>query len=59
MKNLDGMFLITREELESLIRAEQKLNSLECMGVDNWVGYDDAMDFDIDEAVEEVMDSIV
>ena len=59
MKNLDGMFLVTREEFESLIRAEQKLNALECMGVDNWVGYDDAMDFDIDEAVKEVMDSIV
>ena len=53
------MFLVTREELESLIGAEQKLNALECMGVDNWVGYDDAMDFDIDEAVKEVMDSIV
>lgn len=59
MKNLDGMFLITREELESLIRAEQKLDALEGMGVDNWDGYGDAMDFDIDEVVKEVMDSIV
>jgi hypothetical protein len=59
MKNLDGMFLITREELEELIRAEQKLDALEGMGVDNWEGYGDALDFDIDEAVKEVMDSIV
>ena len=59
MKNLDGMFLITREELEELIRAEQKLDALEGMGVDNWEGYGDALDFDIDEAVKGVMDSIV
>jgi len=35
---------ITNERLEELLKAEQKLCALEGAGVDNWDGYDVAMD---------------
>ena len=38
------MITITREEYDELTKAADKLDALESMGVDNWDGYDDAMD---------------
>ncbi|QFG06670.1 host RecBCD nuclease inhibitor [Proteus phage Myduc] len=38
------MVEITKERYEELLQAEDKLNALECAGVDNWCGYDEAMD---------------
>jgi len=35
---------IDSEELERLREAQEKLNLLEHSGVDNWEGYDDAME---------------
>jgi len=34
---------ITKKEYEELLREEEKLLALEEFGVDNWLGYDDAM----------------
>ena len=36
---------ITKEEHEHLIEAAAKLNALEVNGVDNWEGYDYAMEW--------------
>ena len=38
------MVTITREEYERLQRASEFLDCLEGCGVDNWVGYSDAVD---------------
>lgn len=38
-----GEIVITKKEHESLLDDANKLQSLECAGVDNWSGYDDAM----------------
>ena len=35
---------ITRKEYEALLQAERKLRALEWGGVDNWQGYDYAME---------------
>lgn len=35
---------ITQERLDALLDAEKKLMYLEAAGVDNWQGYDDAME---------------
>lgn len=35
---------ITTERLKELEEAERKLQALEACGVDNWCGYDDAME---------------
>jgi hypothetical protein len=35
---------ISQEEYERLLRAERKLDHLEMAGVDNWDGYDYAME---------------
>lgn len=35
---------ISKSEYNSLLRDEQKLQAFESAGVDNWQGYDDAMD---------------
>ncbi|HLO11549.1 MAG TPA: hypothetical protein VK190_04770 [Pseudoneobacillus sp.] len=34
---------ISKKEYESLLQDSRKLNRLEAYGVDNWVGYGDAM----------------
>lgn len=35
---------INKEEYQELVRAQMKLESLEAVGVDNWEGYDAAME---------------
>ena len=35
---------ISREEYDKLTEESQKLSALECAGVDNWCGYDEAME---------------
>jgi hypothetical protein len=35
---------ITKEEYERLLEDSEFLNCLRAQGVDNWVGYDDAVD---------------
>lgn len=35
---------ISQERLDELVAAESKLWALEAQGVDNWCGYDDAME---------------
>ena len=35
---------ISKKEYKGLLKDEQKLQALEGVGVDNWQGYDDAMD---------------
>jgi len=37
------MITITEQEYNELIEASQKLNALECAGVDNWEGYSEGM----------------
>ena len=39
------MITITKEEYDQLSDDSRFLNALECCGVDNWGGYDDAHDF--------------
>lgn len=39
------MVEISAERYEALIKAEEKLEALEGAGVDNWEGYDIAMEF--------------
>lgn len=38
------MVTIPKEEYESLLDDRAKLSCLEACGVDNWTGYDDAME---------------
>lgn len=38
------MITITKEEYDSLMEAQNTLWMLEAHGVDNWVGYSDAME---------------
>lgn len=38
------MVTVTRKEYESLLENSEILSSLECAGVDNWEGYDLAME---------------
>lgn len=35
---------LSSERIDELLRAEEKLNALEMAGVDNWDGYDDALE---------------
>jgi len=46
-KNVDKVIkktiTISQKEYARLIRADNKLEALECFGVDNWGGYSDAM----------------
>ncbi|MCE5221884.1 MAG: hypothetical protein LLF98_11655 [Clostridium sp.] len=44
---------ISKEEYESLLESDRKLDALECAGVDNWGGYGDAMDILRRESEEE------
>lgn len=39
------MVTITKSEYEELLDDSRKLSALECMGVDNWCGYDEAMQY--------------
>lgn len=39
-----SMVEITEDHYERLLESEDKLAALEAAGVDNWQGYDDAMD---------------
>jgi hypothetical protein len=39
------------ERVEDLLKAEKKLDALESLGVDNWAGYDDAMDLLDEETI--------
>lgn len=41
--NLEPTVTITVKEYESLQRDLQWLNAIECAGVDNWEGYEEAM----------------
>lgn len=46
------MITITQEEYNRLQDSEWKLECLEAMGVDNWPGYDDAMEMYREEGDE-------
>lgn len=37
------LYVLTEEELKNLLYAREKLNTLECSGVDNWEWYGDAI----------------
>ena len=54
------MYKLTLEELSSLLTSSERLNALECGGVDNWFGYEDAFTEygNIDEAVDEMLEDI-
>ena len=43
------MIHLTKKRYAELLRAEYTLESLEGWGVDNWIGYDDAMTESIDD----------
>lgn len=43
MKDMGDVVILTKEEYESLLEDQQKLEALESYGVDNWSGYSDAM----------------
>lgn len=42
---MDTTVEIDREEYEDLLKSARMLSALECMGVDNWCGYSDAMHY--------------
>jgi hypothetical protein len=39
------MITIPKNEYETLLKSQAKLDALEGMGVDNWSGYGDAMEY--------------
>lgn len=41
--NHNGTWTLTHSEYQELLRSSRELKALEAMGVDNWGGYDDAM----------------
>jgi hypothetical protein len=41
---MEEMVTITKKEYEGLVEDSRKLAALEAAGVDNWQGYDDAME---------------
>ena len=43
LKQLDNVVLVTKSRYEGLQDAESLLSCLQACGVDNWIGYDDAM----------------
>lgn len=49
MKDMGDVVILTNKEYEELQRAAHKLSCLEAFGVDNWIGYDDAMGMMRDE----------
>lgn len=40
---MEEMISISKQRYEELLKAEKKLDMLECYGVDNWEGYVEAM----------------
>lgn len=60
IKTKDGMYKLTLEELRSLLTNSERLNALECGGVDNWFGYEDAFTEygDIDESIDDMLGEI-
>lgn len=36
---METFYVISEENLLSLLNAERELNALECAGVDNWISY--------------------
>lgn len=42
-KDKEEQVCISKKEYEELLKAYEKLNLLEAYGVDNWCGYDDAV----------------
>ena len=42
--DLESLIVIPKKEYDGLLDDENKLNCLEGAGVDNWQGYDDAME---------------
>lgn len=47
------MVTIPEKEYERLLESDRKLDCLECMGVDNWSGYGEAMAIFNEEDEEE------
>lgn len=60
IKTKDGMYKLTLEELRSLLMDSERLNALECGGVDNWFGYEESFAEygDINEAVDDMLGEI-
>lgn len=60
IKTKDGMYKLTLKELRSLLTDSARLEALECGGVDNWFGYEEAFSEygDIDEIVEKWLEKI-
>lgn len=60
IKTKDGMYKLTLKELRSLLMDSARLEALECGGVDNWFGYEEAFSEygDIDEIVEKWLEKI-
>ena len=44
VNNMEETVTISKEEYESLLKDSEKLSALEAAGVDNWEGYDSAME---------------
>jgi len=50
---IEEKYIITKSELENLIKGSWNLNALESMGVDNWCGYGEAFEeYDVDKEVD-------
>ncbi len=60
IKTKDGMYKLTLEELRSLLMDSERLNALECGGVDNWFGYEESFAEygNINEAVDDMLGKI-
>lgn len=60
IKTKDGMYKLTLDELRSLLTDSERLNALECGGVDNWFGYEESFAEygNIYEAVEGLLGKI-
>ena len=44
VNNMEETVAISKKEYESLLEDSEKLSALEAAGVDNWEGYDNAME---------------
>ena len=44
VNNMEETVTISKKEYESLLEDSEKLSALEAAGVDNWEGYDNAME---------------
>lgn len=42
--NIEDLVMVTKDRLNKFLDAELRLNCLEAMGVDNWDGYNYAME---------------